>query len=215
MENVHLFWTARLPRPPSGLHDAIALTGRVSSGNDHDVHPSPFSTTLFNPQSPCLTGSHTFTSPVPHSPSSHGLRPLFTHCFCYRQRTRSDQVCSYVSYPPQRSDHSVTFSGVSTQCQNTIVAVAASSQAECLNPTALLQVFLQGTSGSIVSPLDDWLKGLCALAPCSNDDLASIVTNVTTGCATEFQSITEDPVALTPLVQQIYPTLRKGVCLAE
>jgi len=107
--------------------------------------------------------------------------------------------------------------GVSTQCQNTIIAVAASSRAECLNPTGLLQVFLQGTSGSIVSPVDSWLKGLCALAPCSNDDLASIVTNVTTGCATEFQSIAGDaqPGALTPLVQQIYPTVRKAVCLAD
>jgi len=108
-------------------------------------------------------------------------------------------------------------SGVSSQCQNTIIAVAANPKTECLNPSGLLQIFLQGTSGSIVSPVDTWLKGLCALAPCSNDDIASIVTNVTTGCATDLQSFTggAEPGALTPLVQQIYPTVRKAVCLAD
>jgi len=108
-------------------------------------------------------------------------------------------------------------SGVSTQCQNTLLAVAASPQSNCLNPSGLLQVFLQGTTGSVVTPVDTWLKGLCALAPCSNDDIASIVTNVTTGCATDLQPVlgNASPGSLTPLVQQIYPTVRKGVCLAD
>jgi len=61
------------------------------------------------------------------------------------------------------------------------------------------------------------LKGLCALGPCSNDDIASIVTNVTTGCAQDLQSFlgNAQPGALTPLIQQIYPTARKAVCLAD
>lgn len=117
----------------------------------------------------------------------------------------------------QRSDHSVIYSNISTQCQNTIIAVAASPRTACLNPNGLLQVFLQGSSNSIVTPVDTWLKGLCALGPCSNDDIASIVTNVTTGCASDLQPVLGDaqPGALTPLVQQIYPTVRKAVCLVE
>jgi len=108
-------------------------------------------------------------------------------------------------------------SNVSAQCQNTILTVAANPQASCLNPSGLLQVFLQGTSGSIVAPADTWLKGLCALGPCSNDDLAFIVTNITTGCAQDLQSALggAQPGALTPVVQQIYPTVRKAVCLAD
>lgn len=108
-------------------------------------------------------------------------------------------------------------SNVSPQCQNTIIAVAASPQAECLNPNGLLQVFLQGTSNSVVTPIDNWLKGLCAEGPCSNDDIAAIVTNITTGCATDLQSVLGNatPGSLTPLVQQIYPTVRKVVCLAD
>jgi len=106
---------------------------------------------------------------------------------------------------------------VSSKCQNTIIAVAANPKAECLNPSALLQVFLSGTSGSVVTPVDTWLKGLCARGSCSDDDIASIVTNVTTGCATDLQSVlgNTQPSAITPLVQQVYPTLRKGVCLAD
>jgi len=108
-------------------------------------------------------------------------------------------------------------SNISTQCQNTVLAVAANPKAECLNPGGLLQVFLQGTSKSIVTSVDTWLKGLCALGPCSNDEIAFIVTNVTTGCASDLQPVLGDaqPGAITPLVQQIYPTVRKGACLAD
>jgi hypothetical protein len=108
-------------------------------------------------------------------------------------------------------------SGVSTQCQNTIIAVAASSQSECLNPGGLLQIFVQGTTNSVVTPVDNWLKGLCARGPCSNDDIAAIVTNITSGCATDLQPTlgNASPGSLTPLVQQLYPTVRKGICLAD
>jgi len=108
-------------------------------------------------------------------------------------------------------------SGVSTQCQTTILAVAASSSSKCLNPSGLLQVFLQGTTSSVVTPVDTWLTGLCALGPCSNDDLSAIVTNLTTGCPTELQSAfgNAQPAALTSMVQLAYPTVRKGVCLAD
>jgi hypothetical protein len=61
------------------------------------------------------------------------------------------------------------------------------------------------------------LKGLCALGACSNDDLSVIVTNVTTGCATELEPIlgNTQPAAVVTLVEQAYPTVRKGVCLAD
>jgi len=106
-------------------------------------------------------------------------------------------------------------SGVSTQCENTLIAVLASPQAECLNPNGLVQIFVQGNSSSVVTPVDTWLKGLCARGPCSNDDIAAIVTNITTGCAADLQLGNTQPGSLTPLVQKIYPTVRKAVCLAD
>jgi len=108
-------------------------------------------------------------------------------------------------------------SGISTQCQSTILAVAANPQSDCLNPSGLIQVFLQGDSGSIVTPVDTWLKGLCARGPCSNDDIAVIVTNITSGCATDLEPIlgNAQPGSLTPVIQEIYPTVRKAVCLAD
>jgi len=108
-------------------------------------------------------------------------------------------------------------SGVSSQCQSTLVAVAASPSAACLNPGGLLQVFLQGTTSSAVTPIDTWLKGLCAHGPCSNDDLSNIVTNVTNGCATDLESVigNTQPSAITAVIQQAYPTVRQGICLAD
>lgn len=111
--------------------------------------------------------------------------------------------------------HPFTHSNVSAQCQSTLIAVAASPQSDCLNPSGLLQVFLKGTTGSVVTPVDTWLKGLCARGPCSNENIALIVTNVTSGCATDLGLGNSTPGSLTPLVQQIYPTVRKAVCLAE
>jgi len=108
-------------------------------------------------------------------------------------------------------------SNVSSGCKSAVLAVAASPEASCLNPSGLVQVFLQGTSSSIINPVDSWLKGLCALGPCSNDNLSLVVTNVTTGCATELESVlgNTQPAAITAIVQQAYPTVRKGVCLAD
>jgi len=130
---------------------------------------------------------------------------------------RSGPSLFVAQHTPRPSDHPVAHSGVSTQCQNTIIAVAASSQSECLNPGGLLQIFVQGTTNSVVTPVDNWLKGLCARGPCSNDDIAAIVTNITSGCATDLQPAlgNASPGSLTPLVQQLYPTVRKGICLAE
>jgi hypothetical protein len=108
--------------------------------------------------------------------------------------------------------------GLSTQCQNTILAVGASPQALCLNPSGLLQVILEGTTGgSVVTPIDTWLRGLCALGPCSNDNIAAIVTNITSGCATDLQPFLGNvqPGSLSPLIEEIYPTIRKAVCLAD
>ena len=117
----------------------------------------------------------------------------------------------------QTSDQPVTDSDVSAQCKSTVLAVAASPAADCLNPNGLLQVFLDGASSSVVTPVDTWLKGLCARGPCSNDNLAAIVTNITTGCATDLQPLLGDaqPSSVVSIVQTAYPTVRKAFCLAE
>lgn len=106
---------------------------------------------------------------------------------------------------------------VSPECQSTVIAVAATPQAACLNPSDLLDVFVEGATSSIIPPTDTWLTGLCARGPCSNDDLAFVFTNITTGCATDLApylngTTPEDVVAF---VQKVYPTWRRAVCLAE
>jgi hypothetical protein len=106
---------------------------------------------------------------------------------------------------------------VSPECQNAVVTVAGSPQAACLNPTDLIQVFIQGSTNSVIPSMDTWLRGLCSRGPCSNDDIAFVVTSITTGCASDLQPYlgTTPPETIVPLVQQIYPTFRKAACLAD
>jgi hypothetical protein len=94
-----------------------------------------------------------------------------------------------------------------------MIAVIGNPKAACLNPSDLPQVFIQGSVGSAVAPVDTWLKGLCALGPCSNDDIGSIAADILTGCASDLQPFfgNKQP----SFVQQIYPAVRMGACLAE
>jgi hypothetical protein len=107
---------------------------------------------------------------------------------------------------------------ISSQCTTALASVAASPDALCLNPSALVQLVISNSSSSVIPTIDNWLTGLCAQGQCSNTTLEAAVTNVTTGCSTELQSLgltTTDPAALVSGVQEVYPTLRQAVCLKD
>jgi hypothetical protein len=96
----------------------------------------------------------------------------------------------------------------------------ASPDAACLNPSALLSLATGQSSGnnSIVDPVNNWLKGLCPLPPCTNSSLAAVVTNLTSGCRTELSSFglsTDDASQAVTVVQEIYPTVRQVACLQD
>jgi len=104
---------------------------------------------------------------------------------------------------------------ISTQCQNTLVTLAASPDAQCIDASALTGLFLQGTGSSIISTVDTWLKGVCSVGSCSNATLATLVSNATAGCGTELNSLvgTVSSDQLTAIVQEAYPTVREVACL--
>jgi hypothetical protein len=57
---------------------------------------------------------------------------------------------------------------------------------------------------------------MCSTGFCSNDTLAAVVSNITTGCASDLNSVNAGvPATLTQLVQQVYPTARSIMCLKE
>lgn len=92
----------------------------------------------------------------------------------------------------------------------------SSPDAQCLNPSALLSLVTGSSNSSIISPINNWLQGLCPQAPCSNGSLAQVVTNLTSGCSAELSNsgiATTSSSQLTTIVQQAYPAVRQVICL--
>ncbi|KAI8993832.1 hypothetical protein BD414DRAFT_264899 [Trametes punicea] len=109
---------------------------------------------------------------------------------------------------------------ISSQCQSTLASIVTSSDASCLNPQALVGLVISSSSSnsSIVPTINSWLTGLCSRPACTNDTLAAVVQNVTSGCPSELSSLglsNVDSGELTTLVQAVYPTIREIACLAD
>jgi hypothetical protein len=106
---------------------------------------------------------------------------------------------------------------LSSACTTALTGLLTSPDAACLNPTSLLS-YAVSSQKSIPDTIDQWLTGLCASGSCSNDSLAQVVTNVTTGCNAELAQVgisTDANDSIINIVQQAYPTARKVVCLKE
>ncbi|KAJ7497418.1 hypothetical protein FB451DRAFT_1211409 [Mycena latifolia] len=104
---------------------------------------------------------------------------------------------------------------LSSGCTDSLEGILNSPDAACLNPSALLSFFV-GTQQSVPSTVNQWLTGLCSTGFCSNETLAAVVSNVTTGCATDLSSVDAGiPQTLTQLVQEVYPTARAVMCLKD
>jgi len=111
----------------------------------------------------------------------------------------------------------ISAQSISSTCKSAIANIAASPDAACLNPSALVSLALVGNS-SIIAPVDNWLTGLCALGPCSNSSLSAIVTNITSGCGTDLSDAGLSSVSasdLTTLVEKLYPGIRRIACLKD
>jgi len=107
---------------------------------------------------------------------------------------------------------------LSAGCTKALTTIATSPEANaCLTPSPLISI-ITNPSASIIDPINNWLGSLCAAPSCSNATLAAIVQNATAGCPTELAGLgfqTNDTTAITTIVQQYYPTVRKVVCLKE
>ncbi|THH07016.1 hypothetical protein EW145_g3666 [Phellinidium pouzarii] len=107
---------------------------------------------------------------------------------------------------------------LSQGCQSTLVNLALSSEASCLNVAGLAPLVTASSNTSLVGPVNNWLAGACAQDLCSNQSLSDIVTNITSGCSSDLSplgfsnSSTPDVISV---VQQGYPTVREIACLKE
>ncbi|KAF7315552.1 hypothetical protein MIND_00070500 [Mycena indigotica] len=112
----------------------------------------------------------------------------------------------------------VSAQSLSTTCQNALTSVASNSDANsCLGIGALVTSFLQ-PNASLVPQVQNMVNTLCSAQPCSNNTLAGIVANITTGCSAELSatgSTDSTSATITNLVQQYYPTVRDIICLKD
>jgi len=108
---------------------------------------------------------------------------------------------------------------ISNGCQSTLSNLLASPDTSCLNLSAFLSVAFRGTDSSIISTVNNWATGLCGVAPCTNDIIAAVVTNITSGCSTELNRINgfaSFPVnRIIQAAQTAYPTARSLLCLQD
>ncbi|KAL5484981.1 hypothetical protein ACEPAI_7623 [Sanghuangporus weigelae] len=106
---------------------------------------------------------------------------------------------------------------ISSECQSTLLTVASSSEASCLNVVGLASILTTPANSSLVQPINSWLSGACAQDPCSNQSLSDIVANITNGCGSDLSSLglSGDSANITSIVQQAYPTVRDVLCLKQ
>lgn len=112
--------------------------------------------------------------------------------------------------------HSIT---LSQGCQSAIEGLLTSPDAACFNPSALLSAVLGSNSGSITNTVNTWLTGICSAGSCTNDSIASVVTDVTSGCSTELASlgisVSNVQSDVISAVQAAYPTVREIACTQD
>ncbi|KAI0356253.1 hypothetical protein OH77DRAFT_1423864 [Trametes cingulata] len=110
---------------------------------------------------------------------------------------------------------------ISSQCQSTLASIVTDSNASCLNAQALVGLVVStstSANSSVVPTINSWLTGMCSRPACTNDTLASVVQQVTSGCSAELGSLglaNVDAGELTTLVQTAYPTVRQVACLGD
>jgi len=107
---------------------------------------------------------------------------------------------------------------LSSQCTSALAQIATNPSSACLSPSSLLPLITSAGNSSLVSGVDSWLTNVCGVAPCSNDTLAAIVTNVTAGCSSDLSAFgftSGNSATLVSTVQQFYPTVRNVACLKD
>ncbi|KAK7053406.1 hypothetical protein VNI00_004032 [Paramarasmius palmivorus] len=114
--------------------------------------------------------------------------------------------------------HSFT---LSSSCQASLQGLLQSDEAACLNAPAILSSIL-GSQDDINIPriMDSYLTSLCSSGSCTNENLAAVARNLTTGCNEDLAALDIDLSGdaqdqIVDLVQQIYPTVREIACLKD
>ncbi|KAK0212786.1 hypothetical protein DFS33DRAFT_65888 [Desarmillaria ectypa] len=107
---------------------------------------------------------------------------------------------------------------LSSGCVAALSVVSADPEASiCLSLSSLIPLF-GNADASIVGPINTWVSNVCSVGSCSNDTIAAVVGNLTSGCGTELSTIGFDTSQTKQNIvtaQEAYPTVRRILCLQD
>ena len=94
--------------------------------------------------------------------------------------------------------------------------------AACFNGAALFTAIL-GSQGndtiSVPNIIDAWLSKLCTSGSCTDDNIAKVATNLTSGCSQDLGALGIDVLSVqgkvVEIAQKVYPPVREIACLRE
>ena len=103
-------------------------------------------------------------------------------------------------------------------CENAVAGIVGNlDAAKCVGAASFVGVAAaaSSSSSSLVPSLSSWFTNICNSPKCSNDTIAAVVKNITTGCASELNLTNSSISTLVSTVEQLYPAVRQIICLME
>ncbi|KAG0141606.1 hypothetical protein CROQUDRAFT_34731, partial [Cronartium quercuum f. sp. fusiforme G11] len=100
-------------------------------------------------------------------------------------------------------------SGLSTSCQAAAGSLLSSDFGGCSNVIGLVSVL--GAQGSVVSPLNNWISGVCSANPCSTSTLSTAQASVNAGCGDDVSKGVSAAISLSTIVTN-YNAVRNLLC---
>jgi len=109
-------------------------------------------------------------------------------------------------------------SSLSSSCQTAVTNTLISPAGTCLGLAGLINVAMTPSNQSFVDPVNSWVTSTCAQPACTNATIDSVISNITTGCATDLSTagVTSDDItSITPQIESFYPVVRDVFCLKD
>ncbi|CAD6566612.1 MAG: hypothetical protein CYPHOPRED_000949 [Cyphobasidiales sp. Tagirdzhanova-0007] len=98
---------------------------------------------------------------------------------------------------------------LSSSCQSSLSSLLTSDFSTCADVLGLANI--ASASGSIVSPLNDYLIDICTSPPCTQSALSNATSTIQTGCSNDIASNALIPTALEAIINN-YGDIRSLLC---
>lgn len=101
---------------------------------------------------------------------------------------------------------------LSSSCQGALTGLLTSDFSTCANVLGIANI--ASASGSVVTPVNTYIQGICTNAPCTQAALNNASSTIQTGCSSDLSSGSSIPVALEAIVNN-YGDIRSLLCTKQ